>query len=50
MIVSLFISVARRIRTWTASRRDKRRDLRMNTASSAMFVSKGNNKFFKFLN
>ena len=50
MIVSLFISVARRIRTWTAARRNKRKDLRMHPASSVRFINKGNKSYFKFLN
>lgn len=50
MIVSLFINVARRIRSWTAARRNKRKDLRMTTASSVRFIKKGNKSVFKFLN
>lgn len=51
MIVSLFLTLSRRIRAWTAQAlRKKKRDLRMNTTTSAMLIKNGNKSVFKFLN
>jgi hypothetical protein len=51
MIVSLFLSLSRRIRAWTASAlRKKKKNLRMNTSTSAMLIKKGDKSVFKFLN
>lgn len=51
MIVSLFLSLSRRIRAWTASvLRKKKKALRMNTPKSAMLIKKGDKSVFKFLN
>lgn len=51
MIVSLFLSLSRRIRAWTSSAmRKKKKNLRMGTATSAMLIKKGDKSVFKFLN
>jgi hypothetical protein len=51
MIVSLFLSLSRRIRAWTASvLHKKKKALRMNTPTSAMLIKKGDKSVFKFLN
>ena len=51
MIVSLFLSLSRRIRAWTASAlRKKKKNLSMNTSTSAMLIKKGDKSVFKFLN
>lgn len=51
MIVSLFLSLSRRIRAWAASAlHKKKKDLRMNTPTSAMLIKRGNKSVFKFLN
>ncbi len=51
MIVSLFLSLSRRIRAWTSyALRKKKKDLRMNTPTSAMLIKKGDKSVFKFLN
>nr|DAU88911.1 MAG TPA: hypothetical protein [Caudoviricetes sp.] len=48
MIVSIFLSVSRRIRAWTEKRRQKR--MRLNKPTSAMFISTNGKSVFKFLN
>lgn len=51
MIVSLLLSLSRRARAWIAhARRMKKKDLRMNTTTSAMLIRKGDKSVFKFLN
>lgn len=50
MIVSLFLSLSRRIRAWTSSALRKKKNLRMGTATSAMLIKKGDKSVFKFLN
>lgn len=51
MIVSLFLSLSRRIRAWAASAlRKRKRTLRMNTPTSVMLIKKGDKSVFKFLN
>lgn len=49
MIVSLLVSVSRRIRAWT-SRKKQKKDLRMNTGDSVMFIVSKGKTVFKFLN
>lgn len=49
MIISLLVSVQRRIRSW-ASRRNKGKEIRLNTPSSVMFISHKGKSIFKFLN
>lgn len=48
MIVSVFISLSRRLRQWATSRRQKK--MRLNTASSVMFIASKGKTVFKFLN
>ena len=48
MIVSVFISLSRRLRQWATSRRQKK--MRLNTASSVMFIASNGTTVFKFLN
>lgn len=51
MIVSLFLSLSRRIRAWTSRvRHREKKHLRMNTPATAMLIKKGNKSVFKFLN
>ena len=48
MIASVFISLSRRLRQWAASRKQKK--MRLNTASSVMFIATKGKTVFKFLN
>nr|DAG45611.1 MAG TPA: hypothetical protein [Bacteriophage sp.] len=48
MIASVFISLSRRLRQWAASRKQKK--MRLNTASSVMFIASKGKTVFKFLN
>lgn len=48
MIVSIFISLKKRLRSWANARKQKK--LRMNTKSSVMFISSKGKTVFKFLN
>lgn len=48
MIVSVFITLSRRLRQWAASRKQKK--MRLNTASSVMFITTKDKAIFKFLN
>lgn len=48
MIASVFISLSRRLRQWAASRKQKK--MRLNAASSVMFIATKGKTVFKFLN
>lgn len=50
MKVSLLVSVSRRIRSWVAQRRNRSKEMRLNTPSSVMFISDKGKTIFKFLN
>lgn len=48
MIVSIFISLKRRVQSWARHREQKK--IRLNTISSVMFISSKGKTVFKFLN
>lgn len=50
MIVSVFLNVSRRLRVLFGGTRNKKRDMRLNTPSSVMFIQMKGKSVFKFLN
>lgn len=50
MVVSILLSVSRKLHSLLMRRRNTKKVLRLNTASSVMFISSNGKSVFKFLN